>query len=346
QHSNLVNGMNKTLITKNITCSKIYSSLSVNVTVHVIFITGIILTVCGNLALIISISHFKQLYTPSNVLILSMAFADLIIGIFNMPVQFFKTTEVCWYKSTLLCFSSYFTTFSITNISVYHLLLLAGDRYYAVCYPLFYSMKVTMKVIWTLLAIVWSLSIFYSYCLLLIYFALVFSCTGYCSKLRNFFVIFIDYVLTFIIPFSVMIGLYTKILFVAKIHRNKINFGEQNGLSSKQKADKLSFKRQYKAMKTVGTLILVFLACWTPYYLFHFAASFVALSRGLLYALEWTALFNSSFNPLIYGFFYPWFRKAFKIFLTSAMAKVALVYVCVRSACHPFQRLSLPRTLC
>uniref|UniRef100_A0A8C4RGZ8 G-protein coupled receptors family 1 profile domain-containing protein n=1 Tax=Erpetoichthys calabaricus TaxID=27687 RepID=A0A8C4RGZ8_ERPCA len=304
---------------RNATCGKIYSSVVLNVALYVIFAIAVFLAVFGNLLLIVSICHFKQLHSVTNLLIASMALSDFMIGLFTMPIGAIKTVEKCWYSDSMLCLFEIIISAILTSVSEVHLLFLAVDRYCAICFPLLYSIKVTLKVGWIFVIISWVSSIVY--CFLLIHFSLVYknNCTGYCGILYVFITIFIDYVLSFILPFSVMIGLYTKILFVAKLHTNKINFGEQNDLSSKQKADKLSFKRQYKAMKTVGIVILVFLACWTPYYLFHFAASFVVFSRGILYVVQWTALFNSSFNPLIYGFFYPWFRKAFKIFMTCKL---------------------------
>uniref|UniRef100_A0A8C4RFQ1 G-protein coupled receptors family 1 profile domain-containing protein n=1 Tax=Erpetoichthys calabaricus TaxID=27687 RepID=A0A8C4RFQ1_ERPCA len=284
---------------RNITCSKTYSSLSVNVTLYVIFITGIILTVCGNLALIISISHFKQLHTPSNVLILSMAFADLIIGIFNMPVQLLITTEVCWYKSTFLCISFCFNAVSTTNISVYHLLLLAGDRYYAICYPLFYSMKVTMKVIWTLVATVWSFTV---------------KNEVNIASVLSFF----DLLITFLLPFLIIVCIYAKIFLVAKRHAKAMQSAAAQGESGEQTRMKGFQKTQHKAAKTISIVICVFLSCCLPSYLYSLLGSFVNFvfsneTWNLLFEL---GFFNSAFNPMIYGFFYPWFWKAFKIIVT------------------------------
>ncbi|XP_033181973.1 trace amine-associated receptor 1-like, partial [Anabas testudineus] len=66
---------------------------------------------------------------------------------------------------------------------------------------------------------------------------------------------------------------------------------------------------ELKAARTLGVVVAVFLMCYCPYYCITMASSTNTFMTFLV-------LLNSCLNPLIYAFFYPWFRKSVKLIVT------------------------------
>uniref|UniRef100_A0A8C4RGT9 G-protein coupled receptors family 1 profile domain-containing protein n=1 Tax=Erpetoichthys calabaricus TaxID=27687 RepID=A0A8C4RGT9_ERPCA len=305
---------------ENMTCSKRFQSIAANIMLYVAFMTGILLATFGNLVVIISISHFKQLHTPTNVLTLSLAATDFLIGIFIMPVRTVRTMNACWYFGDIICMAEVFCYPTLTTISVCHLIFLAIDRYFSVCYPLLYTTKITINISFVFIAICWLVPVFYMVLFMFFYFDLIFStgdhCLELCATITFFTLVTVDMFLTFMLPCSVMLGLYCKIFIVAMQHARAIQVEKRKLDFVGKEHNKQSEKSQNKATRTIGIVIFTFILCLFPFYVCQLLQGFIDYSILIKEIFEYIALFNFAFNPIIYGLFYPWFRKAFRMMVT------------------------------
>nr|XP_053770035.1 trace amine-associated receptor 2 isoform X3 [Desmodus rotundus] len=77
-------------------CPENERPLGVRTAMYSFMAGAIFITVFGNLTMIISISYFKQLHTPTNLLILSMAVTDFLLGFTIMPYSMIRSVENCW----------------------------------------------------------------------------------------------------------------------------------------------------------------------------------------------------------------------------------------------------------
>uniref|UniRef100_A0A3B3ZT35 G-protein coupled receptors family 1 profile domain-containing protein n=1 Tax=Periophthalmus magnuspinnatus TaxID=409849 RepID=A0A3B3ZT35_9GOBI len=103
-----------------------------------------LLTVTMNLLVIISIAHFRQLHSPTNLLILSLAVSDLLVGLLLIPAEIL-ITDSCWFLGNTLCILFYMIDLTIILSSIGNIVLISIDRYLAICDPLHYNTKVTVN---------------------------------------------------------------------------------------------------------------------------------------------------------------------------------------------------------
>ncbi|NP_001076546.1 trace amine-associated receptor 11 [Danio rerio] len=300
----------------NDSCVKTVYSPVFRAPLYLLFIIAIILIVFGNLWVICTISFFQQLHTPTNYLILSMAVSDLLLGSFVMPPSMLRSLETCWYFGDFFCKFHSATDFTLCNASVLHLVFISIDRYYAVCQPFHYQSRMTTRVSVFMILISWSFSAFFG-------FGIIFSelkiekkrteelhvaCKGGCLALHGR-EIGVTYSLVFyFLPMFIIVSLYSRVFIIALKHVRVIN-----SAASSLSATKMDLK----ATKTLAIIIGVFMSCWTPYFMCNIIDPIVNHTiPALLYeVLMWVAYLNAVFNPLVYAFFYSWFRDKSKLLL-------------------------------
>ncbi|XP_061697946.1 trace amine-associated receptor 1-like [Syngnathoides biaculeatus] len=275
-----------------------------------------ILSVLLNLLVIISISHFRQLHTPTNLVLLSLAVSDLLVGLVAMPGEIYVRIS-CWFHGDFACSLWNYTTFAAASSPVGNMVLISADRYLAICDPLRYNVKVTVKRIQLCICLSWVAALLYCAILLkdqLGHAGMYNSCHGECVISFEFYAGIVDLFVGFVLPLCIIITLYLRVFVVA--------VSQARAMRSRVKCVKLQHSAPFraksselKAARTLSVVVLVFLVCFCPYYIVSLVAenkNLGSLTKYVFYLYG----FNSCVNPLIYAFFYPWFRKAIKHIVT------------------------------
>ncbi|XP_067255207.1 trace amine-associated receptor 13c-like [Chanodichthys erythropterus] len=280
-------------------------------------------TVFLNLLVIISISHFKKLHTPTNLIILSLAVADLLIGLFVMPVDAIKLIETCWYFGDTFCGLFMIIMGVLSSISLSNLVLIAVDRYVAVCHPLLYPQKITMTKTLVSICLCWFFSSAYNTVIIINNKYVDPSnrkdeCYGECTFTVSFTSTVIDAIYSFLLPCSVMITAYLRIFYVVNQQVKVINSMMKSGKCVKEGS--VRRKSERKAALTLGIIVTVYLLCLIPYYILSLTGTTV-ISFTIMTFLFWTLYINSGLNPLIYALFYSWFKISVKHILTLKILK-------------------------
>nr|XP_046229323.1 trace amine-associated receptor 1-like [Scatophagus argus] len=265
-----------------------------------------VVTVCGNLLVIISISYFKQLHTPTNSLILSLAVADLLVGVVVFPFTMEYTLTFCMYHNDLFCKIQHSFDAILSTSSILNLCCISIDRYYAVCQPLTYATKINVCVVVIMILVSWGVSV-----LVAIGFVIAGLNHEKCGEMC--FVLpanILGPIFSFYLPVIIMLCIYLKIFLVAQRQARSIQSIKSGAAVSKM---------ERKATKTLAIVMGVFLMCWSPFFLCFTSQhlSHVSVPVVVFEALNWLALSNSMLNPFIYAFFYSWFRSAFRMIISG-----------------------------
>lgn len=288
---------------------------------------GIICTVVGNFLVVLSIAYFKQLQSPTNSFVMSLAVADCLVGFLVMPYSMIRTVEGCWYFGVLFCRLHSSLDVMLCTASIFHLSCIAFDRYYAVCNPLLYSFKMSRSRVALLVLICWAVPMLISFGPIMLDLHIsgveVQLPIDVCVFLVNRIYAVIASLVAFYLPSSIMLVAYWKIFKAAKRQAMQISAMESQmaaGVgkdSSKKQRHRNTMKRERKAAKTLGIIMGVFLIFWMPFFTINIVDPFIDYSTELVVwdVFLWLGYINSSLNPFLYGFFNRSFRKAFLMFM-------------------------------
>ncbi|XP_037644963.1 trace amine-associated receptor 13c-like [Sebastes umbrosus] len=300
----------------NTSCKKPTSPWPIAVILQTLLSTISLLTVALNLLVIISVSHFRQLHTPTNILLLSLAFSDFLVGLLVMPGELIRKTS-CWFFGDLMCSLYNYLSYIVTSASVGVMVLISVERYVAICDPLHYTTKITVNRIKLCFCLCWLCAVSSSSLFVkddLTQPGRYKSCYGECVIVIDFIAGTVDLVLNFILPVTIIIVLYLRVFAVA-VSQARAMRSHITAVTLRLSVTQKTNKSELKAARTLGVLVVVFLMCFCPLYCGLLIDENFAQSPYELFLL-FLFYFNSCLNPVIYALFYSWFRKAVKLILT------------------------------
>lgn len=206
-----------------------------------------------------------------------------------------------------------FSVFAFFFIDCF-LVAVSFDRYVAIEYPLKYKQKMTKRSIMILIGFIWLISVLLSYAPVLLG---VYSqkhkrkqLDPYgCGMRPNLIYSIISSSLSFYIPLIIILFLYGRIFIIARKHSHELQKLENiiKRLHSNEKfvLESVKWNKNLKAIRTLGIVVGVFVACWLPFFVMYLLLAYCeykCVNPLIERYITWIGYVNSFCNPVIYAF--------------------------------------------
>ncbi|CAL8249103.1 unnamed protein product [Merluccius merluccius] len=292
----------------------------------------LIFLVCmvGNGVVCFIVLRSKNMRTVTNLFILNLAVSDLLVGIFCMPTTLLDNIITGWPFGSLVCKMSGMVQGISVSASVFTLVAIAVDRFRCIVYP--FKQKLTLSTATLIIVIIWVLAISImcpSGVMLQVTKAQTIRVLlGYSNKSTPFYwcrenwpnqgmrkiyttVLFAN---IYLAPLSLIVIMYARIGIT--LFKSAVPTGGKAGHDNRHTVS----KKKQRVIKMLLIVALLFILSWLPLWTLMMLSDYASLTvqqhriiNIYIYPFaHWLAFFNSSVNPIIYGFFNENFRRGFQ----------------------------------
>lgn len=271
-----------------------------------LFIVTALLIIVVNMFVVLLITRKSSLRTASNLIFVSLAVSDLLMGALGVPLVFAASMDL---PDEVLISSALFIKF-ISFSTMAHILLHTCDRYVYILRALRYEQLLHPRRIYTLLAVTWITTLFASSVRLVWLIGVDFDDDdaedAMMQKEDNYNIC--SFTLFFCLPLAVITSVDIHMLCI--VHKQSKLISQQNLPSELRKqSTKLLIARKRKAVFTCIIILIVYVLCWLPYFVLAWLQDdFV--EPWLLWLIYYIRFISSVCNPWLYTLRKPDLRKA------------------------------------
>ena len=276
----------------------------------IVLVIVFIAALCANLSLFYIVGTTRNLQTKSNVFILNLAVADLLVAVINLPVTIITVIAQDWVLGKTLCQISGFLTLFTFVASCMALSMISINRYHAIVNWTSYKSKYTNRKCALYVCITWfitsvlSIPPFFGWARF-DYDPEQSYCFAEWTASKSYTIFMIATCLCG--PLSIMTYCYVRIL---RYHEDSGRDVRQMVLRSSSPSEQTfamvnqtQASRKNRLTRTVIVLIVVFGICWSPFAIIMLVKVFsnAHVPRAVDFVSLFLGYLNSFFNVVVYN---------------------------------------------
>ena len=285
-----------------------------NIPFYAVFLSLAFFIILANLTVLTLYFKTRPLHTSNNLLLISLAFTDLLAGAINIPL-IASSAFVSNYRNRQIAlnFSVNVVSDFIVTVNELNLFLIFFDRYFVICHPIYSRKIITRKLRLKGIASTWIFSSIVAIMPISWCFKVV-AGQQYGVKYRTRMMVLISShsiavsVCCFILPSFVM--LFFLVSIIKSLHMQKKKQKQRLNLGK----DDSKFRAYRKAFCMLSAMFVSMLIAWSPLMIVRLCMDLkvkMAISLSVLKSFMFMRFITALVNPFIYTFVKKEFREAF-----------------------------------
>ncbi|XP_076854713.1 neuropeptide FF receptor 1 [Brachyhypopomus gauderio] len=287
------------------------------------------LCMVGNLLVCFTVLKNKQMRTVTNIFILNLAISDLLVGIFCLPITLADNLITGWPFDEVTCKMGGLVQGASVSASVFTLVAIAIERFRCIVYP--FQQKLTLRQAIITITFIWALAIIImcpsAITLTVSHDAFhfmvdrdnstypLYTCWEAWpdqSMRKVYTMVLFSHI--YLVPVTLIAIMYTRIALKLFTSPALIRGGQP------QDEVRRVNRRKIRVVNMLLMVALLFTVSWLPLWIIILLTDYGNMSSSQLDVLavyvypfaHWLAFFNSSINPIVYGYFNENFRRGFQ----------------------------------
>ncbi|VDM21622.1 unnamed protein product [Wuchereria bancrofti] len=180
------------------------------------------LSVVGNAVVVAVILQQHSMRSVTNIFLLNLAISDLMLSVICMPPTLISSVIYCWIFGDLLCKLFAYLQPVVVTASAYTLAVIAFERYYAICKPLHSRIWHTRSHAYTMITLVWLISILANLFMLFMFELQTYNVNGLTCAPKHQPILHFGYQIymtsvLLLIPLCIMIVLYGSVIHALRV---------------------------------------------------------------------------------------------------------------------------------